>query len=523
MSIVVLLARILLAVVFLVAGFAKLADLPGSQKAIRDFGVPASLANPFGLLLPLAEIVVALALILTISAWWAAIGALLLLLLFVAGISYNLAQGRTPDCHCFGQLHSAPVGWPTLIRNAILAAIAVFVIVFGYNNIGPGVLDWLNLLQTYQRIEVLAGVVLLALLVLEGWLLWQMLRQQGRLLLRIEALEAQLSSNGKPVQSAIPGSSTSANPEVGLPMDTPAPAFSLPDLNGETITLDALRELGKPIILIFSDPGCGPCTALLPEAARWQRDYAGKLTLAFISRGTLKANQSKANENRVTRVLLQRDREVSEQYQAIGTPSAVFIRTDGTIGSSVAQGADAIRALVAGAVGLPMLKTSSSVTPTMLPITGNGSAKAVSSSQPVRLKIGDPAPTFTLPDLTGNSTKLADFKGNDILLLFWNPGCGFCQRMLEDLKAWEANPPTGAPKLLLVSTGSAEANQAMGLRSPILLDQNFSTGHTFNATGTPMAVLIDAQGNIASDVVAGAPAVLALADTDNVPAKSATF
>jgi hypothetical protein len=36
-------------------------------------------------------------------------------------------------------------------------------------------------------------------------------------------------------------------------------------------------------------------------------------------------------------------------------------------------------------------------------------------------------------------------------------------------------------------------------------------GRTFGATGTPMALLVDAEGKIASEVVAGAPAVLALA------------
>ena len=44
-------------------------------------------------------------------------------------------------------------------------------------------------------------------------------------------------------------------------------------LNGRyTNILDALRAPGKPVLLIFVDPGCGPCTALLPEIGRWQRD-----------------------------------------------------------------------------------------------------------------------------------------------------------------------------------------------------------------------------------------------------------
>ena len=118
----------LLALVFVVAGAAKLADRAGSRKAVADFGVPSSLASPLATLLPLAELAVAAALIPAASAWWGALGALALLLLFVAGISINLARGKKPECHCFGQLHSAPAGWRTLARNGALAAIAGFVL-----------------------------------------------------------------------------------------------------------------------------------------------------------------------------------------------------------------------------------------------------------------------------------------------------------------------------------------------------------------------------------------------------------
>src|SRR2546421_6349865 len=103
MSLALLIARLLLAAVFLVAGLAKLADLAGSQQALRDFGVPAKLSTPFGVLLPLAELAVAVALVPTVSVWWGSLGALALLLIFVVGIAFNLARGRTPDCHCFGQ------------------------------------------------------------------------------------------------------------------------------------------------------------------------------------------------------------------------------------------------------------------------------------------------------------------------------------------------------------------------------------------------------------------------------------
>src|SRR3954451_22329050 len=108
-------ARLVLAAAFVVAGLAKLLDAKGSGQALVGFGVPERLAQPLGTVLPLAELAIAIALIPLATAWWGALGALVLLGLFVAGIGFNLARGRRPDCHCFGQLYSKPVGAETLV------------------------------------------------------------------------------------------------------------------------------------------------------------------------------------------------------------------------------------------------------------------------------------------------------------------------------------------------------------------------------------------------------------------------
>lgn len=501
MNLALLLARLVLTVVFVVAGVAKLADLVGSQQTLRDFGVPAPLARPLGVLLPLAELTVAVTLLFPVLAWWGALVAGALLLLFAVGIGANLVRGRTPDCHCFGQLHSTPAGWPTLLRNLVLVAIAGFVVALGRASAGLSPLDWVGALPVAQRLELLSGLVLFGLLVLEGWGWLQTMRQQGRMLLRLEALETQPAAAGSAIQSGT---------AHGLPVGTPAPAFRLAPLfpssqPAEMITLEMLRAKGKPVVLVFSDPDCGPCTALLPEASRWQRDYAGKLTLVFVSRGIAKANRRKASEHGITQVLLQQDREVAEAYQAYGTPSAVLVRPDGVIGSPLAQGADAIRVLVTQVASLPALYT--------LPMVAlsNGNAGKSVPSQPAGPKMGELAPVFALPDLSGKTISLADFRGEKTLVLFWNPDCGFCQQMLDDLKAWEANSLGGVPRLLVVSTGTVEANKALGLRSPVVLDEGFHVGHLFGAGGTPMAVLVDADGSIASQVAEGASAVFTLA------------
>ncbi|MBA2278513.1 MAG: TlpA family protein disulfide reductase, partial [Chloroflexia bacterium] len=145
---------------------------------------------------------------------------------------------------------------------------------------------------------------------------------------------------------------------------------------------------------------------------------------------------------------------------------------------------------------------------------GNGAATRAKPA------IGDPAPAIELPTLAGKQLSLAQLSGTRTLVLFWNPGCGFCARMLDDLKAWEAKRSKGAPKLLVVSTGTVEANRVMGLRSPVLLDEGFATGNAFGASGTPSAVLIDTRGRIASELAVGADAVFALAGAKRVGAKT---
>jgi peroxiredoxin len=510
MDILLLIARLLLGGVFLVAGFTKLADRAGSRQAVIDFGVPAPLAAPLSVLLPLVELAVAVALMPLSTAWWGALGAFALLLVFVGGIGVNLARGRKPECHCFGQLHSAPAGWKTLARNGALAAVAGFVLWEGYDVAGPSAVAWLGALSAAQLLGILGGVLVLILLAGQWGFLVHLLRQNGRLLVRLEAVEETLAEGGSVAPSA---NGTPVDQAEGLPVGSAAPEFSLSGLHGETLTLDALRSSGKPLMALFTDPGCGPCNAMLPEVGRWQEEHERKLTLALISRGEVEENKTKAQEHALKNVLLQKDWEVSESYQVRGTPSAVLITPDGKVASSVAGGAEGIRGLLSYAVGeraqLPMQPQQPQTQGQ--PCPNCGKVHAAAPTVPAAQKVGEEAPEVKLPNLEGNTVELKDFRGEETLVLFWNTGCGFCQQMLPDLKEWEVTSPEDAPKLLVVSAGSEEANKEMGLTSPVLLDQQFAVGRAFGASGTPSAVLVDAEGKVASEVTVGAPAVMELA------------
>ncbi len=481
-------ARLILAGVFLLAGGAKLADPHGSRRSLADFGLSAASAAVFAVLLPLLELALAVFLLPVPSAAYAAIGVLLLLLTFVAGIGVNLARGRRPDCHCFGQLSSRPIGWPLMMRNGGLAALAAFIAVAGWTNPGPSIVDWLVPLSTIQRMAVLGGALALGLLVVQAALLLAMLRQGRRLLDRLSAV-------GGTATQTVPATATAevapppplmVPPNAGRPVGSQAPGFSLPSVHGETLTLDAVLRRGKPAVLVFGDPDCSPCAAVLPDVGKWQREQRD-VSVVLVSRGTPESNRPKVDEHGLTHVLLQREREVAEAFGVVGTPSAVLVTPDGRIGSLLAQGEVEIRQLV---------------------------HQWTTPSAPGQPRPGEPAPGFMLPDLEGRPISLSQFHGRPTLAVFWNPSCVHCQRMLADLKSWEARPAGDRADLIVISMGALEDTRALGFRSTVLLDPGFSVGPLYGVTGTPSGVLIDAAGRLAAPMVVGTEHVLALAGAE---------
>lgn len=477
MNLALLVVRVLLSSVFAVAAIAKLGDAAGTRKSLPQFGVPKFLIRAAALLLPLAELVCAAALIPMATAWWGATGAMLLLFLFSTAIGFNLSLGRKPDCHCFGKLHSAPIGWGTLVRNCIFGGLAAWLVSRGPRNPGASLVDSVSGLNRQETVVLVLAIGLVALAGFEAWMLAHILRQNGRLLSRIETLEAR------------PAAARTEEPATaGLPENSPAPPFSLSALDGDNVTLEDIRRPGLPLLLLFVEPGCGACDEALPEIAAWQRQHAERITVIPISRGEAKANRTKMAQHGLRDVLLQTGRDVAEAYHVNATPAAVLVK-DGLIGSPVATGMDAIRELVFNA------------------------------TLPPPVKKGDLMPSLRLPDLAGKSLDLAGLRGRRTLLLFWNPRCGFCREMIEDVKSWERKRPREAPDLVVISTGSVETNREQGFRSPVLLDPYFGAGQVFGSGGTPSAVVLDEAGRVASEMRIGVPDVLALLGA--APAESA--
>lgn len=136
----------------------------------------------------------------------------------------------------------------------------------------------------------------------------------------------------------------------GLEAGTPAPDFTLPDLEGNERSLSEFR--GRRVLLVFSDPTCAPCQAMAPDLERLHAGQADDgLEVLMVSRGDVDANREKAQEHGLTLpILIQSGWQVSKQYALFGTPVGYLIDEQGVVAKSAGVGAAEIMKLV-GAQG----------------------------------------------------------------------------------------------------------------------------------------------------------------------------
>jgi peroxiredoxin len=241
-----------------------------------------------------------------------------------------------PDCNCFGGLTQTEVGRGTLIRNLLLGGGAAFVALGGQS---LSAFRWVDVPAARDRPGIVLMVAGLAGLT---WFCWQLLQQNGRLLLRLEA-EGSGASSARSGAKALP------------PLDpgTVAPGFAGRDLDGEPVSLDSLLAAGHPVALFFTDPSCGACESALDTVARAQRERADELTLAVISSGSIDRIEQKAAEFGLVSVVPQEDESLFDAYRVYGVPGIVEIDENGSLTRPAALGIDAVREVVLGTAPEP--------------------------------------------------------------------------------------------------------------------------------------------------------------------------
>jgi len=230
-----------------------------------------------------------------------------------------------------------------------------------------------------QNALLFALVALLGLNGLSWFALYHLIRQRGRMLIRLDAIERRLrgiehsideegrfiSPQAAGVEQVLALAHEAISPRAdhsrdiaryhrslsksrilreGLKAGTPAPAFNLPAINGQSVSLDAYT--GRRLLLMFTSPYCAPCDNLAPHLVRLQARLNGDLALLMIGRGEAGENRLKAEHYGFTfPVALQKHWEISKQYGIFATPVAFLIDEAGVIIQDVAKGVDEILTL----------------------------------------------------------------------------------------------------------------------------------------------------------------------------------
>jgi peroxiredoxin len=406
-------------------------------------------------------------------------------------------------------------------------------------------------------------IVLLLLILLSLWIgFYQIFKQQGRILLRLDQLEANAQAAGtgqeKPLEQA---------EQAGLPLQSDFPSFRFPDLAGRAVALEDFR--GKRVFLVHWNFECGFCDSIAPELARLEAGFEKhNIQLLLLAYGEARPNQEQAAEHGLKcPILLMKEQEKIAAFEQEGTPVAYFLDEEGRVAAPMARGAERVLAL-ALEVGSPEPDSSGAVinTPQRSGLPGERPPaqapephrvslpgflvkrdiglgdviKRVTSALGIKtcvgcerraavlnrwmvfsgmagsgLKAGTPAPIFQLPDLQGRTVSLEEYRGRRIVLVFSDPQCGPCDELAPHLVRLHQEYANNGTSVILVGRGNAEENhrkaEQHGFQFPVLLqDRKWKVSKEYGTLATPVAFLIGEDGVIVKDPAVGRDAILAL-------------
>jgi len=133
---------------------------------------------------------------------------------------------------------------------------------------------------------------------------------------------------------------------------------------------------------------------------------------------------------------------------------------------------------------------------------------------------GNPAPDFTLNDLSGRAVRLSSLKGKVVLVNFWATTCPPCREEIPSMVRLNKAMQGKAFQMLAVATdpgGKATVASFLakgGISLPALLDSDGAVASRYGTTGVPETFVIDAKGVILKKVIGSmdwsSPEVLAV-------------
>jgi peroxiredoxin len=124
-----------------------------------------------------------------------------------------------------------------------------------------------------------------------------------------------------------------------------------------------------------------------------------------------------------------------------------------------------------------------------------------------RLKVNEPAPDFTLQDLTGQPVTLSSFQGKKVVLIdFWATWCGPCKAAMPGLQDLSEKLKDRGLEVVTIDQGESvdQVRYFIERRKysfQVLLDRDHEVGDQYGVRAIPTSVLVDKNGIVQSITV----------------------
>jgi peroxiredoxin len=116
------------------------------------------------------------------------------------------------------------------------------------------------------------------------------------------------------------------------------------------------------------------------------------------------------------------------------------------------------------------------------------------------VKVGEPAPDFSLPDLSTNIVTLSSYRGQKVVLMdFWATWCGPCRMAMPGLQELQEKFKDHGLEIFSVNQGEAAGQVGSFIQRKkytfhVVLDQDGAVGGKYGVQGIPTLVLVDKKG-----------------------------